>query len=936
MKEQNPINQNSNQHELTNQSANSKLEREGDIFMAEAGNTEVKQPFTKKEHLEAEDIAKTRLKGLVTPQKIERENLRTISQTAVAPGEEEQDDSAIRRYHKEITEEIETAELLGTTKEEKKAMAEKRMIEILRSDVYPSGQGLDKWIVQYIIEKDLIKAVDYLVNKIISLPLGAETTEYREGFYGPINMNLIREVIREKSTGLKRDIEKGKISEEERSQEMKKVAKLEALDQKYEWLYTGSALVHNMNAKIITGQIAHFVEGAQVINTSYLQILQRINFVPQVMRLMDQELLRVRARDGMITSKNYKEVTGTIIDEKGNVVGKEEGTVEKKIAKIIESLPEDQRPEAWELKFAFYTGRNLMNMSLRTAEIIAQGNKQGWRSYPQEAASRLIDAINLSADRFEISEPRGGLHFVRMIKDLFEKDRMRRGWQETDVEQLFGRSRKDYETSGILDVAGMFTGWRQMNMLFIKDRFDYSGKSSVSVEEYLRRERFVGTDKNGKNLYNKFNLDNVNELRDAFLDEKGDLRKEFNHSLGVLLKMSPILPGDNDVANGRNELLNAKREIRIAIWKRIAEENPAGLLNLLHGFRLKSGDNRIYEEIDRFMFSGDYHQEGIVNKGAHPSSLRELETDQGRLLFDKLTLANEIRMMKITRWMEGEVVSEAEFSFRNIFENTVLNNLTEEEKQICSKEILIGMYNKISDVGKKTATHLAEIRFPSNPIMNDLLYEHLIYGEAGEEFFRRRFGSDIPHMHEASTELMKLVDNVSGIPTEKAIETLLKIIQGIGSPQGIQTAQSNAFIIVDAYHRFIQAGGEKFIETKDHKYIYEGELTKWLKRQSLYRGSRQAINKPNSIAQVYAGKNAPALDESEMNKLFNQELTMGVLRKGLKDAKGDWKWTDLYDEFKKKYKTKPGGRILAVLRDLLWIYISGVFADFVKETSKNK
>ena len=550
---------------------------------------------------------------------------------------------------------------------------------------------------------------------------------------------------------------------------------------------------------------------------------------------------------------------------------------------------------------------------------------------------------------------------------------------------MLGRSRREFEGTGILDVSGMFAGWRMTNSMLIRDPDGYS-KDLISLETYLAEDRFDNTNKTNEWKRQKWDLGKPLELRKAFfktieidgpdgtkvkklIDSKGNiiednsddfsdcqLRDEFSYSLGTLLKLAQLLPDDKDVVNNKDgagdEKLKAKREIRTKIFERIARENPTGMVLFLRGLRFENGSNLgkqfniQLENLDKFM----YGTERIAPAMLSPSSTTPpylKDTPEWQLLNEKLTLANEIRLRRIKESLAKEATySKDQLSFERIFKDEVLTNLTSEEefrKANYTKEKLGERYDDISRIGQSISGQLAEIRFPSVPILNDLLYENYKFTEAGTEIARRRLGGDVPKFYEAMEKIGHVIQNIQDIDPKKAMEEFHVAVDALAFPLGQEASQSNIYPVIKAYLRYIQAGGEKFqdISSPDQKargeakYKYSNPLLVWLKTQGLYKGIKNAADSPNSIAQVYGGKNAAAYNELELADLVTEAVKVGTLRKGVRNPDGSWMWTDLYSDIKKKFKLGWFWKWFStIFRDLSILYVAGMAREFTKDSTK--
>ncbi|MBI2613960.1 MAG: hypothetical protein HYW62_04250 [Candidatus Levybacteria bacterium] len=775
---------------------------------------------------------------------------------------------------------------------------ERLIVEQLRT--LSPAEPFQTELIDSIVDYD--KALEYLVNRIISEPLDAETSRYQLSFYGGINFSLIRERMKVRYEGLAREAEDPQRTPQH-DELLENSRKKEGLFHIFEYMRTGAELTHNMNAKVVTGDIEQFIGVARELEIMHLQVLQRSELVSTVVRLYEQELKRVIARDGKITTKNYEEVTGTILDEKGSPfdergrpIGKKPGSVEKRLYRLNKERPAEDRLEEWQLKWAFHSGRNILNITLRAAELIAQSKEIGYRSYPQESASRIIDPLNLTGQRFGIAEQRGGLHLYEMTEGIFNRDRGNFGWLKSNIKTLMGGDRRQFELRGIFEITGVWSGWRQNNIIQIQDP-DNTGRT-ISLEEFTK-------EKGGQ-------MSSPAGLRTVFL-ENGELKENFVHSLGVVLRLGAIMPSEKD----KEPMLAAKREVRAAIWRRVARDNPLAMVDFLRGMRFEDGKEPLpninvrLEQLDNIMFTTATRFEdkkiwagGKTNKNVLSGEYKEAEVWDS--LREKLVLAHEKRMANIKTGNFAQLI--------DVFE---VNALSVEERDI---------FNRIRDLGLGVARDMAEIRFPSDPFMNDVLFEAVNYGEAGAEFFRRRLGGDIPSMYKAGGSFTNLMDNPGGIPNDKAQEVLHEMERALESPQGQEAGQNNIAAPFEAYLQFVRAGGN--VENVP-------ELINFLINENSFVNSIRKIRKaPNSWAQFFAGPEAPAFDAFQIGSQLDRALLAGTIRRG--KGKGEAVWTDLYERFRKKFKTSPLWLLLRFLIDATPIFLIGGAFDMGQKTVKEE
>ncbi|MCL5113950.1 MAG: hypothetical protein M1372_02150 [Patescibacteria group bacterium] len=731
---------------------------------------------------------------------------------------------------------------------------EEKMMQILRG-ISPHTNGLPPELVIEVIKLD--GALDYLVNRIIAQPLDAETSDYRLSFYGGINLEQIKDILKA---------------------EGQKDSAMQERYQKVLFVSEAVSLFHNMNLLIVTGNLEGFVNGSRGITPQQLQALQNVRGVSSVMRIFNEEFQRILSRDKYINDANYDEIMGSrgVATERNP---RKPGTVEKRFQDLINNKVEEPMEE-WEVKWAVNSGKLLFNLTLRAAEQISLGEVQKgdeqWGSIPQESAARLMNWMGWTGFRFMISESRGGMVLARMAQDNFQRERGEYGYSDISIETLGGKKIEDFELSSMSGVSGIWSSWRQ-NLIILKNL-------KVEIDNF-RGSTFSG---NLRDFIKQAGEKNPEGLREVYLekDSAGNytLRKEINTALGILLKHGSITPVETDSA----EMRKAKEDVRIAIWKRVAEDNPLAVAPLLHNTKLKGKE--------ALFLSDDGTKDG--------------ETKVWDSLTEKLSTLHEIRMQRIKN---GQPISLSDLITEQDAQERGIKLDTNEKK----------LLEHIRTTGQNFAGEFANVRFAFNPFMNDVLFENINYAEAGAQFYGRRVGSDLPSHNNTYNEFVKLMDNPGGTSLEDALKVLHGMVQAMGTPQGIEFGQDRILPFLEAYIRFTEEGGQN-----------TGVL-RWLEKDAIWSGIRKLTRAPNSLAQQFSGPEGLGLNELDMRRALDTAHHMGILRSE-RHKDGELLWTDTYEKMRKKFRLQLGWLLAGLLRDIIPLFAAGALFEFGQKATKEK
>lgn len=738
---------------------------------------------------------------------------------------------------------------------------------------------LNPTVIELAIQHD--KALWYMVNRIIAVPLSSETTDYRLEFYEQNNATAIRQALRSR-------YETPGLPPEER-------AKRQATYNKYILLSNATQNSHEMNKQIVTGDLESFIRVARVITPPQLQILQNVKGVPMVMRLFEEAYQRALTKDTVITQEVYNKIVGEPIGEEiapdgTRIERKTQGSVEILLGKLNERLTGEAHMEDWELEWALNVGKNMFNTSLRAGEIISLGvPPEGKKdiSIPQESVARAMNWMGWIAKRFGIAEIRGGIALSDMAIHEYQEARGEQGYYETHMSKIGNRSLREFEYPGMFGVSGIFSGWRQEQIIL--DEVPMAGVRvdgrEISIHSYVQ---LVNKNLKAEAKERKQTLTDDQLLRRTFLDNNGELQEGFSSALAVLMKNGVLNASKTDVGDKKR----AKTDIRAAIWRRVARDNPLAMVNFLQGMEFSQGHTGIKDRLTALSkaLSGD------GDDGPEWTTLNE-----------KLVKAHEARMRQIA---SGEQMT-LDQAF--VSEGVTLN---------AREAHLLG---EIRTLGAAVSGEMANVRFPFTAFMNDVAFEKIKYGKGGAEFYRRRTGGDLPAFSNAYNEFSKLITNPGGMDPHKAMESMLAMVEALGSPQGTEGGQDKVEPFFNAYMEFTDDTGG--IVTEDdikHRHVGRSGLIQWLGKSSTVAGTLHTAGKPTSFAQYFAGMGAPAESEREVDAHLKGALQMGLIN------------TEQYNKLKKKYKVQLGWLLAAFFRDILPFFVLATAIEVIDESVEGK
>jgi len=639
-------------------------------------------------------------------------------------------------------------------------------------------------------------------------------------------------------------------------------------------LRTASSLFHDMNVKIIGGNLDEFISIAQKISYQHFELMKEISGAPDVMRLYEEKYIEYLRRYGRITTEGYKLLKKDV--ERSMRILNEKKQVKSDYTKEREGEGSWKMDE-WELQRALNVGRTFFNITFRGAEQIAsgqvprkgsQGEKQ-YASFPQESAVKIMNWMQWMTYRFQIAEPRGGVKFLEMVKNNY-KDFLRlkgRKLGVNKIKEFGGMNTDELEAGAMFGVSGIYSSWRAETMAFpvIKIRI---GGNEVSIREWLDEK--VPDPKNvTKQIARAELIGRVRKDGDGNQDELYEILKPLidNSNLGIGIILKHMILSEKVGYRSRK-----------ALWERVSENNLPLMINYLSRIQFENED----KPQDRIAL---LRQNDATNWD---------EVVRQEILEDGTNL-------DITKW---DIFSEKIFlqHHKNIKRAAGVNVDDIEDQDLDADEQRL--QNLIINEGKSLAPHLADIVFPYVPFMNDVPFEYLDYAGPGEEFFKRRTGSDLTSINKGQGAFVTIMNNPGGLGHEKLLEQLDTIVKGIESPQGTRDAQERVFPMFEACINWIE--------------------TKPWQRQAFLKFLAQSFRRPTSIAQKFSGPGAESVDEFQLSKMIDESVKIGILP------------VDLANDLKKKKNIKIFGLFWAFIRDILPISVTAAIFDLGQKTTKEK
>lgn len=739
---------------------------------------------------------------------------------------------------------------------------EQRLVELV-TKLDLQGGSLDESTIELIVEFPSNRPLKYLINRLVSLPLNYELGRYDLGFYGKNNLDALKTYLQTRTTS-------AEVLPEERERADKNYRTLLVVANAIEFFHGMNSLIVQGNlegfvraAENITPEQLQVMQGVfgasfamRLLDQEYELLLSRDGWINndnygKMMGfvIVDQINPETGEHEGRIVD-NYE---GSVFEKFKQHVGEakvakdnaerlireatargDNGEIERLQREYGFALKNELADMAdWEVSWAFNVGKILHNLSLRPAEYISQGeNPEGaeqYASFPQENMARLMNWMNEMMLRFQVAEARGGVKLSEFVQENYQKIKETDGYYEPRISKIMGKDLDFFELPAVFEVSGPMSSWRQTLMIlrqikFVKDTLpeDIRVKHKLKVEMQTGEELTLGHLIDGKLIKFKDKKDKDKDtklgdmpdkfqarfLRTIFLKPDGTLRDDINTALGVLLKNGALNPSDDPEARKKNpELEWVKRQIRQAIWRRAAQDNPLAVLPYLNGMEFTE-DNLLPEDLKKLLPKDKkgrvIRKIEIIDKKTGKAKFKDENGRDIEIDYEKfhrtLSRVHEFRMRRIKNMGTSAGYKGLEDFITDLKTNRFLSK---EEWDDNREGKLIDYIRKI---GEAAAGEFAEVRFNFNPFMNDVLFEQMVYGKAGAEYYRRRAAGDLGSLSKAENAYIAIANNPAGLSIEDFGKHIIEIVDGIGSPLSTETGQRKAVPIEEAWIEFGSRG----------------------------------------------------------------------------------------------------------------------------------
>lgn len=642
----------------------------------------------------------------------------------------------------------------------------------------------------------------------------------------------------------------------------------------YQGLEPAAQYFHAMNAKLIGGNLQEFMQIAENLSYQHFGLMQKVRGVNEALRIFEEKYAEYLATYTRISPEGYEKLKEDV--KKAFTAANDAGLIQSEFTNE-RTGDKAGKMARWEVERAVNIARTFFNITFRSSELISTGQvpkgtsthqNRRYSSFPIESGVKIMNWVQWSLDRFTIAGPRGGMEFLNKMKTNFQEFMLDHNKKlgKNRIVNFGGMNTEEVEVGGMFGVSGVYSSWRMEDMAFWTIRLPDGG----SVKKWLDdNEKDI---KDIQDAYKKARAANneteVENQQKEYLNKFEPLINNIDVALGVFIK--------HGMFSGELGYL-----IRQKLWERVAQNNLPLMVNYLT--KLQFGEikeSKTKDNEGRTITKREIVPEGGIDSS--PLSFKSLTAgwteDNLEKFKEKLELANHRR---INAYL-GKDVSGINIEF------------TADEQ---------ALIDKVKNAGRQLAPHLADIVFPYVPFMNDVPFELLDYTGPGNEFYKRRNG-DLVSYNKAETAFISIMNNAGGLPPDEMLKQYDAIVKGIESPQGTPDALERVFPMFKTWFDFIE--------------------TKPLQRQVLLKAIKAGFRQPTSIAQDWAGREAPSLDEAQIATLVDHAHQIGIVDIAL--AK----------ELKKKKHAGLLGILWMLFRDYWWIPFVIGGKQFAETTYKAK
>lgn len=740
------------------------------------------------------------------------------------------------------------------------------------------------------------EAAEKLLDKIISRPLAVPTDHYELSFYANINLYTFFSEVRRMD---------------------------EARFSRYAELKAATLIFHEMNRGITveSGNIGAFLGLTRSVTPRHLQTATELDGVELARQFTEQALGRLYTEKSETTGEKIDpEINDWVRGQFYKLAGYEKYEKDEQgrwkyrrrpetpqaaadiPAPVVTPTGEEVRSkygrplEPWEIDRALAFGRNIHSSFYRKSELYSWSSvpleRQNWlNAPPTETVLRVLAGIKWLTYRFRYGEQGGGPAFTALLYDSITKKYRDKKPKLEKIGKL--NILKDILPTGFFNSAGFDSGWRALRAYLGSDVMkvrinpnDFSNSSKPvksAIREFLAEEGL--SEEGGEVNFSRFLIRQEYKARERFAQEEkvGEVLvpreaqptnfDAINKQMGEVIK--PIMEQVN-LSLGVLIKYSGDEELRALLWEKTADFLPLRIAYLLS-------------------------EEGVKGLGGYESVKGKEKGEENSLFSDdfesKLIKAQYLRIEKQKENAKAGVRTGV--SLDSFLDEA---GMTGEEKQYVAA---------LQNLGKKKASELAKIPFPHAPFLEDAPFGEAKYTELPSEVFYRKMGSDFEGFFNAGNGVNNIVGNLSQ-PYSEILKQMKGVYDGITAAESARDGQDIVLPILQSYLKL-------------------AEQRVWTRYIPFAKTTRGFLNKPTSWLQDYFGRDALSADESTMNRMINEAIGKGVLRR--KKLPGEKK--SQFDLAAEHVGAKPINVAIDQVRTLSFIIAFIMAGAFVAQTTKS-
>ncbi len=822
--------------------------------------------------------------------------------------------------------ELDEIESLSNNDLEKNKRIRKFMKEYVKHNS-PEDEPLPDRVLKLIAQDEA--ATDEFITRLIVSELENEPWQIK-GFYGNINFEKFMRITRGIITGDRRE---------------RLISLIDA-----------NSAFHNMNY-IMKRNFEQFSQQSEAILPQQLVVLSNVPGVADAISLYEELYATVRSRNTRITEKSALEIDKDVqreLSAQALLVDREEKPIMPGIA--------GGKMEEWEVFRAYIYARNYFRIVDRAAEHITlseladKGDPALYVSSPQVKLTQILNVLKFVGFRFRPETPMGGPELLDRTLANNTKERKKRGvrmktLQGTDVDMR--------EFQSIIAARGVFATWRNSialgGMRFVED----DGRVTNAVQFFLDHRQEIEGLKKRSSGSKKLSDAEKQKLKDDTAILFAPLLKNASTSLGLLVSPSglnvttefkelvwekianldPLVTAslltrlEMDIGEGENPpeiQIQALEDILLSVWgtadeKKVMWGTGKGTDRAIEGMDTKDLSIReLRRRIGEYLDIPDSAKpEGLPKEvddmrmelGRKEEVLKKiLESDKWQVLTHKLRTAHRLRMGEEEERIKERQKNETEEDFKaristgpKALDDFLTGDLelTDDEKKVL---------DAITGNGKEMVGDLARIKQSHAWFLDDVPIKTLDWMNLGQVFDRKT--ADEANFSKAAGAQLKIISNPFGRSPEDILKDFTESINAASMVLGRESAQDNQQPLLEAYLEMIY------------------EKPKF--RQIIIEAVAHAAHHPTSRAQEIAGMDAPAVAEDGMLTILEHALRDGIVRKEVKDAKGNVQWDGTFEKLQVKFDATRLDVFWRKIKDFGPLGIIAFLIQFFNSIGKNK